>query len=452
MHWSRGAPRFFAPLGALIAAGCEAALGSPADASSPDASADAGIDAGPTPADAGASGRVIYPIDRTQSPLTEDLALGLRAVLPRATDLSDDVLAKVGASATASPSFLRCFAGTSVDLDGRDALQETVAHFAAGDAAGSDPFTRESLCAVPGWHAGRALSGDPAPIDQEVEGILPRFAVVMYGTNDLGIVTPETYARNMLALTDRLLDRGVIPLLTTIMPRDDSASAGAQVPLFNLVVRAVAQGRGVPLIDFHRELAALPDHGLGPDGVHPSTYYASGAYRACVFTQEGLRFGYNIRNSITLEALDRVRRTVLEGVGAPDADAPRQAGAGTHASPYAIGALPYTDVRSTLFSSERALARYDGCGASQDESGPEIVYRLELGAPATLVARVFSREGVDVDLHLVDDTSSEQGCLLRDDREITASLDAGTYYFVLDTYVSAAGERAGEYVFVLMPG
>jgi hypothetical protein len=447
-------------LGALFACAlltaCDGEL-APSDAALHDGGVDAGAtDAGTPildaeiPEDAGRLGRVVYPLDRRHSPLTADLAENLQAIRERGPDLQDDVFAKVGASATQSGHFMHCFAGTRVDLDGRVALQTTIDHFLAGDADGTSPFERESVTAIAGWHAGRALTEtDPPPIEVEVETILPGYAIVMYGTNDVYIVSAETYGQNMLDLTDFLLDRGVVPVLSTFMPNDRDPEQDALVPLYNLVLRGIAQARGTPFVDYHRELVVLPDHGLSSDLIHPSTYRIGSVFAPCVFTAEGLGYGYNIRNLVTIESFDRVRR-VVEGEAAPDEDVVRMAGDGSPAAPFEIASLPFTDVRDTFFSPHRRLSSYSGCDATQDESGPELLYRLVLDSPTTVRAMVVSRRGVDVDLHLLDESASEAGCIARAHREITMSLLAGTYHFALDSFTSSAGEQAGEYLFLVM--
>lgn len=436
--------------------GCDAPM-EPLDAAL-DAGTDAAIDAamiddaGMIDDAASPGGRVVYPIDRRHSPITEDLVTSMRSVRERGPDLSDDVFAKVGASATQSVHFMHCFAGANVDLDGRDHLQATIDHFLAGDAAGTNPYERESVTAIAGWHAGRALTEtDPPPIEIEVETILPGYAIVMYGTNDTNIVSDEQYGRNMLDLTDFLLDRGVVPILSTFMPRDDSEIADARVPLFNLMIRGIAQARGIPLVDFHRELMMLPDHGLSSDLVHPSTYQEGGVYAPCVFTADGLRYGYDIRNLITIEAFDRVRRTLLDGEPAPDLDVERTIGDGSPDNPFEITSLPFTDVRSTFFSPHRLLSTYTGCAASQNESGPELFYRMDLRSTTSVRAVVVSRTGVDVDVHLLDASASEAGCIARAHQELSmVALTPGTYYFALDTFTTAERELAGEYLFVVL--
>lgn len=406
-----------------------------------DGALDGSVDGG---SDAGALHPARYPNDRAHSPITPFVAESLRAVRARASDLQANVFAKIGASATASTSFLHCFAGTNVDLDGRE-LDATLEHFRGGDAMGTTPFDRESECAIVGWHAGRALEGDPSALERELDAILPGFAVVMYGTNDINIVNVETYAQNLLNLADALLDRGVVPIFSTVMPRADDAEADALVDDFNLVVRAVAQARQVPMVDLERELRPLVDFGLGGDGIHPSTSPSG----ACVLTDESLVYGYNVRNLLTLEALDRVRRVVLEGEAAPDPAGPALEGDGSPTDPFVIDALPFLHVQSTLFSPHRNLDRYDGCMATQDESGPELLYRLELAAPTDVLIRVHDRGEVDVDVHLLDEPT-EAGCVARAHQELRASLGAGTHWIAVDTFVGAGTERAGEFLLTVV--
>lgn len=430
-------------LAGCLAAGCSSEVGGGGNVDARAGDGGSTSDAGPQPG----SAPEVYPTDRTLSPITPHVAANLRAIAARST-MQEDVFAKIGASATVSINFMHCFAGPEVDLDGRDELAATVAHFAAGDAAGTDPYQRDSLSATVGWSAGMAIAGDPSPLEQELAAISPRFAVIMYGTNDIQLMNPYSYGANLLAIADQLMAAGVIPLFTTVMPRDDSAAADAVVPLYNMVVRAVAQARQVPLIDFHRELAPLPDHGLGADDLHPSVYRNPSAL-PCDFTAAGLTAGYNLRNLITIQTLDRARRVVIDGEDPPDAPLRTITGAGSLADPVAIDALPFSDVRDTRTAIDDAIDLYDGCAASQDESGREHYYRFEVTAPRRVRAVVVDHGGADIDVHLLGGTTGAD-CIARDHRQVIADLEPGTYYFVLDSFASGGVAQEGEYLFIVM--
>ncbi|MFT5352831.1 MAG: hypothetical protein ACI9KE_000028 [Polyangiales bacterium] len=409
------------------------------DASASDAGADSGSDAGnDAGTDAGPSGIVVYTADHQHSPIPESLSTGLQARL--AADRSANVFAKIGDSITVSTNYLRCFGGERFDLDGRP-LEATRAFYDGGDAAGDDPFRRESGAATVGWHAGRALAGSPSPLDRELAALRPSLATVMFGTNDIGITGLEGFAENLYDVVDTVLASGAIPIVSTIPARQDSASANAEVPRFNLVARAIAQTRQVPLVDLHRSLEALANRGLGGDNLHPSSFRGG----ACMLTGEGLAFGYNMRNLVTLEALDRTRRA-LAGE-APDGEATRLVGTGTHEAPFEVGALPFVHGDDTMRSSERRFDTYDGCSATQNESGPELVYRVALSAPTTLRARVFDRGSVDVDIHILTrlDTAA---CVARDHNETSARVDGPEAFIVVDSWVGDA-ERGGEFLLVV---
>ncbi|MCA9575348.1 MAG: SGNH/GDSL hydrolase family protein [Polyangiales bacterium] len=402
-------------------------------------SGDAGVDLGMDSATYPTS----YPDDRTLSPITPHVAAHLREVVARGGS-AEDVFIKVGASATYSNAFLHCFAGSNVDLDGRSGLQPTLDHFLGGDIDGSSPFGRTSQATEVGRGAAWAIAGDPSPLDTEVMAANPRYAVVMYGTNDIEQTNVFNYANSVLDLTDQLLDEGIIPMWSSIMPRDDNPTSDLEVPAFNMAVRAVAQARQVPFIDLHRELLPLPAHGLGPDDLHPAAFGGG----ACVLTEEGLQFGYNVRNLLTLQTLDRALR-VVDGGAAPDPAGPRLVGDGSPDAPFVIPGLPFSHVANTLFGAHDNIDTYPGCSATQDESGPELLYRLDLATPTTIRVLVFDRGMVDIDVHVLSGLTGAD-CVARHHQDLSLSLDAGTHYLSLDTFVDAAGEHLGEYIVAVL--
>lgn len=390
-----------------------------------------------------------YPRDRIHSPITPSIVRRLQAIRGVDPDLADDVFMKVGASTTASASFLKCFATSALDLGVYTHLQPTLDYFMAGDADGTDPFSRKTLAAKSGVSASWAIAGDPSPLEAEYLAIGPTIAFVHYGTNDMGMgSTYESalwgFAENLWTLTDDLLAWGVVPVLGTIVRRLDSTAADAWVPTYNHIVAGLAQGRQIPLFDAYLAYEPLPNHGIAGDGIHGTTY--SGG--ACKFTPEGLAYSLNVRNLETLVALDRLGAAMRDGE-ALDPPGDPVTGVGIVDDPIVIAALPFSDVRTTDQATSDAFDRYDGCDASADESGPEVVYTLTLAAPTRIRALVADRDGVDIDLHLLDDSGTVDGCLARAHRLIDADLEPGTYYFVLDTFVSQGVPQAGEYLFAV---
>jgi len=373
--------------------------------------------------------------------LTAGVTRRLRGLL-EIGDLHADVFAKIGASATRNRNFMRCFSGPNVELAEHASL-DTTWHF-FNDSQSADPFRRESRSAVEGWHVGRAVWGRPSPAVREVRDLDSRFAVVMYGTNDIELGRPHRYAQLMLQLIHALTVRGVIPVLSTIMPRDDDPEADRMVGLYNTVVRGIAQSEQVPMVDLHRELARLPDHGLSRDGIHPNVYFQNGDPHGCNFSEAGLRHGYNLRNLLTLTALDRLRRHVILGEAAPEQAHPPPAGRGSLRDPILVDHLPFTHASDSSRSPFRELDQYE-CG-DQDESGPEVVYRLVLDEPADIYAMTVYGSGVDVDLHV----RSDGHCVARGNEHISLTLEAGTHEFVVDTFSNRAGEpQGGPYLLVI---
>jgi hypothetical protein len=450
------------------------ALGDPALGPDLDATSDATSDASGDPdamsddaeTDAGSRARhltepVLYGNHRIQSPITGYVADNLRDIAARRDDLNDRVFMKVGASGTVNTHLLYCFAGDYVDFDDGPTFWETVDYFLQGegddigDEGDTTPFDRATYAAVSGRTARWAMSGDPSPLEQEIEAIKPRFALINYGANDMQMGTtylsamPSFYA-NLSDLLDQVIDHGIVPVLTNVGHRTDIASAGLWVPTYNALINGIAQARQIPVIDLYLAADDIPDFGLTGDGLHSNAYSQDGRSRSCVFTEEALQYGYNVRNLITIEAFDRLRRAVVEHEPFLDEEGDFLDGDGSPGSPFQIRRLPFAHLADTSTSRHRNLDEYTGCDASQDESGPEYLYQLNLGQPANLRFVVMDRGSVDIDLHLLSEGTGEGDCLDRAHQLIEGSYAPGTYYLSLDSFVSAGGEAAGEYLVVVL--
>jgi hypothetical protein len=404
----------------------------------------------------------LYQSDRIQSPVTASVAEHMRAISALNPAHQEDVFMKVGASSTVSAYHLYCFADDEIALDGRDSLWTPIDYYIQGNAndfAGEGsltPFDRDTYAAESGRTAVWAMDGTPSPVDQEIESINPSAAIVHYGTNDMGMGT--TYLSAMwnfydsyTALVDHMTTQGILPILVGINARGDSANADLWVPTYNAVIRGIAQARQIPFLDLHLAMNPLPDRGLASDGIHNNIYVLDGWTRPCHFTPEGLQFGHNLRNMITLESLDRVRQVMDDEVESLDASTDPLIGDGSSSWPFVINQLPFTHQADTTHSPHRNLNEYLGCFATQDESGPEYLYRFEIEEETPVRILVLDSGEVDVDVHILSNTISEEACLIRDHQDIQGILQPGHYTLALDTYVSGDGEEmAGEYMIVVL--
>ena len=244
-----------------------------------------------------------YAAGKRHSDLTPAVVANLTEILARG---SGDVhrLMKIGDSITYSSSFLDCLNDRALTGD-MAKYEPTRAHFDNGS------WERRSKSTTIGWHTWQPLGGmtgvpgPDVPAAVELREMNAKFAVVMLGTNDDYL---PTYKKQLGRLVDWLTARGVVPVLSTIPP-SLHASADARIPGMNEVVRGIASTRKVPLMDFHLALEDLPRHGISSDGTHPNA--APGG--ACDFSRAGLAYGYNARNKLAIEAIDRVKRVLLDG-------------------------------------------------------------------------------------------------------------------------------------------
>jgi hypothetical protein len=204
----------------------------------------------------------------------------------RAMGRDPHVISKIGDCHTTSPNFLLTFIADD-DLPGY--LWPVVDQFGGS-------FGVPSLAATDGYNTVAALSPDYAdpgvclpdetPIQCEYRVHNSSVAIIMLGTMDLLITTPEEYDHNLRRIVEQTIEAGVIPLLSTF-PRHE------QYPenhiLYNQIVVQVARDYNIPLVNIWSALEIRPNHGLAPDGFHLTPEH-----------------GFLGRNITTLEALNAV--------------------------------------------------------------------------------------------------------------------------------------------------
>lgn len=370
-----------------------------------------------------------YPADAIRSPVTPAVVDALRAIAARGPALDPRRFLKAGSSGTVNPHFLGCFAGREgpfhrVDLGEHAALADTLAWFRPQRPGEPNVFSRWSKAAETSRTAAWALRGEPAPLRAELDALHPRFAVVEFGTNDMVMaMTPRAalfpFADRLGAVLDTLTNAGVVPLVTGVGPRAYVPATSAWLPTYDAVTRGLSEARQVPHLSLWQALRVLPGQGLGHDGMHANALKTGTIATPCVFTPEGLRFGYNVRNLHTLTLLDALRRTVLDPAEpAPDAPPrPPLVGAGTDEAPFRVDALPFT---------------HAGPGPA---GAPARVYALTLDAPTPLRALVLTpvraRQPVTT-LKISDAAGVEVMTKRRDPRVFEATLPAGAYTLRLE--------------------
>lgn len=259
--------------------------------------------------------RFVPPLDApTRAHVRELFARGAAA------GLRPDVFSKLGDSITESGSFAQDLGHGWYELGAFGSLEPVIAWFRRRSTRRDEnAFTRPSAAATAGWDSSQLLEGgDGSPVERELQAMRGAFAVLMVGTNDAERSGAAALAANLERILDRVERRGVVPLLSTIPAHRGSDAARAEALAINGRIRAIAAARRLPLIDYHAAMAGLASEGLSADRVHPSVFVDHGDTRAAVFTEEGLRYGYNVRNLLLVLGL----RRVLDAAGVAYAPAP----------------------------------------------------------------------------------------------------------------------------------
>jgi uncharacterized protein YraI len=253
------------------------------------------------------------------TPLFSNMSTGaIRRIYSRGLSLGNrkNVFTRVGDSITASQPFMWGIGGPEQNLGSYSYLQATVDFFSVPPRDGySNSFGYNSMAAQSAFNAAAVLDdmwADPSvclaeesPLECEYRLSKPSVAIVMLGSVDVQIYDLETYTRAMRQIVKISVDSGVIPVLTTFPMAPDHMYYEKSLQ-FNMVILDLARSNGIPLINLWRAARSLPDNGLGPDRYHLSqgpTYYT--------FTGEENLYGLTLRNLMTLQALDELRRNVL---------------------------------------------------------------------------------------------------------------------------------------------
>jgi hypothetical protein len=227
-----------------------------------------------------------------------------------------DVFSKVGDSITVNGSFLTPFGNGIYNLADYGNLEGVVNFFNVTQARTGNSFQNRSLAAEVGWSAFGALmrsetdytvcNAGETPLQCEYRLVRPSFALIMFGTNDVGFRSAEEYRADMRAIIEVSEGVGVIPIISTVPLRPGYER---QISAFNQVIAELTTEYRLPLWDYSAAMAVLPNYGLTYDNVHPSSPPGN-EDNAGNFAAEYLRYGYVVRNLTALQILDQVWQVV----------------------------------------------------------------------------------------------------------------------------------------------
>jgi hypothetical protein len=143
-------------------------------------------------------------------------------------------------------------------------------------------------------NAGTCFSGE-TPLACDVRVTQPFAALVMFGANDINVLTLESYEIAMRDIIEYLLAENVIPILSTFSVREDVGDMRYATAIrFNGVLIQLAQEYQIPLVNFWRETLTLPDRGILSDNAHLKLT------------------GFEIRNRLTIDMLEAIQANIIE--------------------------------------------------------------------------------------------------------------------------------------------
>jgi hypothetical protein len=229
------------------------------------------------------------------------------------------VFSKLGDCMTENPYFLVTFSQGRYDLGQYGDLQPVLDYYKGVPARSGgwdkDSFATVGLASASGFNVAAPLDatwadpkwchGGESPAACEYRVASPSVAVIMFGTNDVGLTDAASYDFFLRSLIEQTLDSGVLPLLSTFPTRPENPDKSL---LLNQIVVKVAEDYDIPLVNLNRALQPLPNHGINPaDTIHMSVPPDGRVDR---FTAGELQYGFTMRNLVTLQALAAVLKAV----------------------------------------------------------------------------------------------------------------------------------------------
>lgn len=253
---------------------------------------------------------VIERIDLTAYPVVGSATPTAHAIYQRGQAMGHDPyqLAKVGDCATEHEYFLKHFTWGRYNLGEYAALQPVIDFYGESmddlSYAASVGFVTGAVL-DPIWANPQVCQPGESPLACEYRVHNPSVAVIMFGTQDVLLMTPEQFDTALREVVQQTMNANIVPILSTFPGNLALWDTSVQ---FNKIVVNIALDYDIPLINLWLALEGLPDHGL-VDGNHLSFPLTT----AADLTQPNLSTGFPMRNLVTLQTLDNVWRSLTAG-------------------------------------------------------------------------------------------------------------------------------------------
>jgi hypothetical protein len=138
------------------------------------------------------------------------------------------------------------------------------------------------------WASGDCKAGE-SPLDCEFRRRNPAVAIIMFGANDMNVLSSDQYEVALRQIIEHSQESGVIPILSTFAYNPDYRGDDEKAVRLNAIIVALAYEYEVPLLNLWRATQSLDGHGLMADNAHL------------------LNEGFNERHRLTLVALNYLR-------------------------------------------------------------------------------------------------------------------------------------------------
>ena len=209
--------------------------------------------------------------------------------------------AKIGDSTIESPFFMDRFDTGPYNLGEYTYLQKAI-NFFKGSFARQGPSVRRGMHAWslfdPMWANYDVCMSGESPVECELRIQNPAFVFIRLGSNDAG--RSDLFISAMKQLIEMCLKRGIIPIVGTKADRIEGDNEN------NQIMRELAADYDVPLWDFDKLAQTLPNNGIGPDGVHLTTFYAHD-----FSLPDALQTGYGVHTLTALMMLYELWRILV---------------------------------------------------------------------------------------------------------------------------------------------